>query len=215
MIVVAIDLIMTSIVGNCATVISSSSTEHIRHPNILRPYGYFYDQTWVYLILEYAGRGELYKELQKCKYFSEKRAATQYISFLARALIYCHGKHVIHRDIKPENLLIGAQVRCEYNVANFSTGDRVRRPKGDRLELKENKYFLGEFLHFKGKDDDISELRNVKRSKEKDETLRRNPELYYYYGKGCDASVLLDSTPANTAEKYFPMQCALPKSVHS
>ncbi|KAK9091228.1 hypothetical protein Sjap_024405 [Stephania japonica] len=33
------------------------------------------------------------------------------------------------------------------------------------LELKENKYILGEFLQFKGKDDDISELRNVKRSK--------------------------------------------------
>ncbi|KAK9142001.1 hypothetical protein Syun_011401 [Stephania yunnanensis] len=89
---------------------------HLRHPNILRLYGYFYDQTRVYLILEYAARGELYKELQKCKYFSEKRAAT-YISSLARALIYCHGKHVIHRDIKPENLLIGAQ--GELKIADF------------------------------------------------------------------------------------------------
>lgn len=33
-------------------------------------------QKRVYLILEYAPKGELYKELQKCKYFGEKRAAT-------------------------------------------------------------------------------------------------------------------------------------------
>lgn len=34
----------------------------------------------------------------------------QYIASLARALIYCHEKHVIHRDIKPENLLVGLKV---------------------------------------------------------------------------------------------------------
>ncbi|KAL0327520.1 UNVERIFIED_CONTAM: Serine/threonine-protein kinase Aurora-1 [Sesamum angustifolium] len=70
----------------------------------------------VYLILEYAAKGELYKELQRCKYFSERRAAT-YVASLARALIYCHGKHVIHRDIKPENLLVGAQ--GELKIADF------------------------------------------------------------------------------------------------
>ncbi|KAK1286479.1 Serine/threonine-protein kinase Aurora-1 [Acorus calamus] len=100
---------------------------HLRHPNILRLYGYFYDQTRVYLILEYAARGELYKDLQKCKYFSERRAAT-YIASLARALIYCHGKHVIHRDIKPENLLIGLQ--GDIKIADFGwsvhTYDRRR-----------------------------------------------------------------------------------------
>ncbi|MED6221735.1 Phosphatidylinositol:ceramide phosphoinositol transferase (IPC synthase) [Stylosanthes scabra] len=89
---------------------------HLRHPHILRLYGYFYDQKRVYLILEYAPKGELYKELQKCKYFSERRAAT-YVASLARALIYCHGKHVIHRDIKPENLLMGAQ--GELKIADF------------------------------------------------------------------------------------------------
>lgn len=33
-------------------------------------------QARVYLILEYAAKGELYKELQRCRVFSEKRAAT-------------------------------------------------------------------------------------------------------------------------------------------
>jgi serine/threonine protein kinase len=38
-------------------------------------------------------------------------ARMQYIGSLARALKYCHAKHVIHRDIKPENLLLGYRVR--------------------------------------------------------------------------------------------------------
>jgi len=81
---------------------------HLRHPNILRLYGYFYDQTRIYLILEFAAKGELYKELQKSQRFDEKRAA-KYIKSLAHALNYCHIKHVIHRDIKPENLLLDAR----------------------------------------------------------------------------------------------------------
>ena len=36
-----------------------------RHANILRLYGYFYDKSRIYLILEFAARGELYKELQQ------------------------------------------------------------------------------------------------------------------------------------------------------
>ncbi|XP_015878581.2 uncharacterized protein LOC107414887 isoform X1 [Ziziphus jujuba] len=38
-------------------------------------------------------------------------------------------------------------------------------PMWDRLEVKGNKYILGEFLEFKGKQEDIQALRNVKRSK--------------------------------------------------
>ena len=46
-----------------------------RHENILRMFGYFHDKTRVYLILEFAPRGELYKELQRCGRFDEKRTA--------------------------------------------------------------------------------------------------------------------------------------------
>ena len=47
-----------------------------RHPNILRLYNYFHDARRMYLILEYAPRGELYKELQKSHTLDEQRTAT-------------------------------------------------------------------------------------------------------------------------------------------
>lgn len=103
---------------------------HLRHPNILRLYGYFYDNHRVYLILEYAAKGELYKELRKHKTFDEKRTAT-YIFSMAQALKYCHSKHVIHRDIKPENLLLG--LKGELKIADF--GWSVHAPSARRQTL--------------------------------------------------------------------------------
>jgi serine/threonine protein kinase len=103
---------------------------HLRHPNILRLYGYFYDHNRVYLILEFAKGGELYKELQDCGRFTEAKAAT-YILSLADALKYCHSKHVIHRDIKPENLLIG--LRGELKIADF--GWSVHAPSSRRKTM--------------------------------------------------------------------------------
>jgi serine/threonine protein kinase len=38
---------------------------HLDHENILKLYGFFWDEKRVYLILEYAPGGELYKELQR------------------------------------------------------------------------------------------------------------------------------------------------------
>lgn len=92
---------------------------HLRHPNILRLYGYFYDENRVYLILEYAPGGELYKKLQKEKTFSEAQAA-EYIYRIADALHYCHRKDVIHRDIKPENLLLGRKGQLKLSDFGWS-----------------------------------------------------------------------------------------------
>lgn len=100
---------------------------HLRHPNVLRLYNYFHDRKKIYLMLEYAPGGELYKALQKCGCFSEQRSAT-YILELADALQYCHSKKVIHRDIKPENLLLG--LRGELKIADF--GWSVHAPSSRR-----------------------------------------------------------------------------------
>jgi len=78
---------------------------HLRHENILKLYGYFWDENHVFMILEYAKGGELYKHLKAKKRFDEDTAA-KYVMTLANALEYIHQHNVIHRDIKPENLLL-------------------------------------------------------------------------------------------------------------
>jgi len=103
---------------------------HLRHRNILRMFGYFWDEKRVYLILEYAPKGELYKELTRRGRFSERRSA-MYVASLATALDYMHSKHVIHRDIKPENLLLG--YKGDIKIADF--GWSVHAPSSRRTTL--------------------------------------------------------------------------------
>jgi serine/threonine protein kinase len=103
---------------------------HLKHPNILKLYGYFYDNKRVYLILEYAAKGELYKVLQQSGRFSEE-IASKYIQQMANALIYLHKKHVIHRDIKPENLLLA--LNGELKIGDF--GWSVHAPTSRRQTL--------------------------------------------------------------------------------
>ncbi|KAJ3427421.1 aurora a [Anaeramoeba flamelloides] len=88
----------------------------LKHKNVLRMYGHYQDNVRVYLVLEYANGGELFKQLCKVKRFEEPLAAN-YIASLASALSYCHSKNVIHRDIKPENILIGKN--GELKIADF------------------------------------------------------------------------------------------------
>jgi aurora kinase len=100
---------------------------NLRHPNVLKLHGYFHDAKRIFLILVFAGQGELYKHLRKAKRFPEGKAA-QYIAQMASALRYLHRKHIIHRDIKPENILVG--IHGEIKISDF--GWSVHAPSNRR-----------------------------------------------------------------------------------
>lgn len=104
--------------------------QNLRHPNVLRLYGYFHDEKRIFLMLEFAGKGELYKQLSKHGCFSDKRSS-RYIDQMADALSYLHSKHVIHRDIKPENLLLG--INGELKIGDF--GWSVHAPGNRRMTM--------------------------------------------------------------------------------
>lgn len=103
---------------------------NLAHPNILRLFGHFHDSKRIFLILEFAGKGELYKHLRREERFPEWKAA-QFIAQMASALKYLHKKHIIHRDIKPENILVG--IYGEIKLSDF--GWSAHTPNNRRATL--------------------------------------------------------------------------------
>ncbi|MCP9262897.1 hypothetical protein DINM_006148 [Dirofilaria immitis] len=95
---------------------------HLRHPNILRLYGYFHDKDRVYLVLEFAPR--------EMKTFPPELAA-KYMYQLASAMEYCQQKKVLHRDLKPENVLISAN--GDLKISDF--GWSVHEPSSKRTTV--------------------------------------------------------------------------------
>lgn len=105
---------------------------NLRHPHILRLHGYFHDTGRIFLMLEFAAKGEMYKYMNKIpdRRFPERQAAL-YIAQMSDALAYLHGKHIIHRDIKPENLLLG--INGELKIGDF--GWSVHAPGNRRTTM--------------------------------------------------------------------------------
>jgi len=77
---------------------------HMRQQNIVRIYGYFYDDDRIYLILEYAMHGDIFNDVQLCRL--DEPTAASYIQQVAKAVTYMHSNFVIHRDIKLENVYL-------------------------------------------------------------------------------------------------------------
>lgn len=105
-----------------------------RHPFIVNLYYAFQDREQLYLILEYAQGGELFRHLEMEKFFSEEVAAF-YIAEIILALDYLHNTvGVIYRDLKPENCLLDAHghlLLTDFGLSKVAVED-ASTPGGSR-----------------------------------------------------------------------------------
>lgn len=94
--------------------------------NILKMFGYFYDEKRVYILLEYAPEGMLYRVLKVAGRLTNILVAT-YAYQVVQALKYLHSLDIIHRDIKPENCLLGMMGElklCDFGWAVYAPSSR-------------------------------------------------------------------------------------------
>ncbi|XP_021963869.1 serine/threonine-protein kinase SIK3 isoform X2 [Folsomia candida] len=77
----------------------------LHHPHIIRLYQVMETEKVIYLVTEYASRGEIFDFLVMNGRMSEDEARRLFTQIL-HAVHYCHTEGVVHRDLKAENLLL-------------------------------------------------------------------------------------------------------------
>jgi serine/threonine protein kinase len=97
--------------------------KRIIHNNIIRVRSYVESSKRLYIIMEYASKGSLFKLLRKKERFTEREAFYFFIQ-ICSAIHFLHKHKVMHRDIKPENLLLtkeGVLKLCDFGCCTRYT----------------------------------------------------------------------------------------------
>ena len=96
---------------------------HVHHPNVVKLYGHFEDNTYCYFIMEYIDGGNIYSLVPKN---GQTTISTQLVASIIKDVIsatyFLHHMNppIIHRDIKPENVLINREIQAKLTDFGWS-----------------------------------------------------------------------------------------------
>lgn len=99
----------------------------LNHPNVLRLYDVWETDSNLYMVLEYAQKGELFNLLVERGPLPENEAV-RFFRQIIIGISYCHALGIVHRDLKPENLLLDHKFNikiADFGMAALETEDKL------------------------------------------------------------------------------------------
>ncbi|EDO17455.1 hypothetical protein Kpol_1037p52 [Vanderwaltozyma polyspora DSM 70294] len=94
----------------------------LEHPNIVKLFYAFHDESKLYLLLQYIPGGELFFHLKEHGTLQEDTVAF-YTAEISCALKFLHSKGIVYRDLKPENCLLnerGHLVLTDFGLSKIA-----------------------------------------------------------------------------------------------
>lgn len=91
----------------------------LSHPCIINTHGIIEDENMIYIIMDLAEGGELFKYTKKFGLEDMPIVAPKFIGEVVLGLEYMLSQRVLHRDIKPENLLLTSEYHVK--ISDFGT----------------------------------------------------------------------------------------------
>ena len=77
-----------------------------QHPNIIKLYDIYENESYIYIIMEYCSGGDLLSYFEYNEYELPETKVCEIIHKLSMAIYYLHSYGIVHRDLKPENILM-------------------------------------------------------------------------------------------------------------
>jgi serine/threonine protein kinase len=102
----------------------------LQHANIVGFVDRFDDKTNIYVVMEYASRGDMFDLLEQHAGGVPEKIAARLFHQAVNAVDYIHSKGVLHRDLKPENFFMardGTVKLGDFGFSNFMTSGGQKR----------------------------------------------------------------------------------------
>ena len=98
------------------------------HPHVIKLLDYLEDSDSLYLVLEYAASGSLFRRLRRSPSLSETQIRRYFLQ-TCLGVQYLHSHDIVHRDIKPENLLLTTDNNIK--IGDFGWSSRSNETRGE------------------------------------------------------------------------------------